>query len=206
MAGALLYAPPAAAVPYTGTTIQYGFPVGPSPEPTWSTSITVGAASNSWWIEIYTSDDVIGVDVVGTDFYLSLTKQPWGAWAAAPPREMQSGETVKIIARRSDGSTAASVSFGWMTDSSPDTHPGWNASFSIHQCGPLTLEATISSAAVTAKVRIGTAGWAAMTKNPVTQRWEKTLGVPLGTKYLVRAYLPPGTVDAPQAYDLIRTC
>ena len=180
----------------------------PPPATTWSPTFTVGSGANSWWIEIYASSDVASVDVIGKNgqFFMSnLTKQSWGAFAQSPPQEMVSGSLIKLIGRKADGSSAGSETFAWLQKTNPTTETGWNASFTIHQCS-VTLSATISSAAVAAKVRIGTADWATMTQNAVTQRWERAGGVPLGTKYLIRAYLAPGTEAAPQAYDLIRTC
>lgn len=181
---------------------------GGSPAPTWSPTFTVGSGANSWWIEVYTSSDVVSLDVIGKNgqFFMSnLPKQSFGAFAQSPPQEMTAGSLIKLVGRKADGSTAGSITFGWLQDPSPDTEPGWNSSFTIQQCNT-TLEATISPEAVAAKVRIGTADWAVMTKNVTTGRWERSPGVPIGTKYLIRAYLPPGTEAAPQAYDVIRTC
>ena len=181
---------------------------GGDPAPTWSPTFTVGGGANSWWIEIYASSDVATLDVIGKNgqFFMSnLPKHEWGGFGQSPPQEMTAGSLIKLIGRKADGSTAGSITFPWLQNSSPATETGWNASFTIHQCAT-KLEATISSAAVAAKVRIGTADWAMMTKNVTTGRWEKTPGVPVGTKYLIRAYLAPGTESAPQAYDLIRTC
>ena len=182
---------------------------GGSPTPTWSPTFTVGGGANSWWIEIYASSDVVSLDVIGKNgqfFMANLPKQTWGAFAQSPPQEMTAGSLIKLIGRRADGSSAGSITFPWLQDSNPDTETGWNASFTIQQCGPTMLEATISAAAAAAKVRIGTADWAVMTKNQVTGRWERLPGVPAGTKYLIRAYLAPGTEADPQSYDLIRTC
>jgi hypothetical protein len=178
---------------------------GGTPAPTWSPTFTVGGGSNSWWIEVYTSSDVASLDVIGKNgqfFMANLPKQSWGAFAQSPPEEMTAGSLIKLIARKADGATAGSVTFSWLQDPNPGTEAGWTASFTVDQCGPTKLEATISSAATQAKARIGTADWAAMTKNASTGHWEITPGVPAGTKYLIRAYLPTDE----KAYDLIRTC
>lgn len=175
---------------------------------TWSPTFTVGGGANNWWLEIYASSDVASLDVIGKNglFFMSnVTKQSWGAFAQTFPQEMTAGSLVKLIGRKADGSSAGSITFPWLQDANPDTETGWNAAFTIHQCGG-TLQAAISAAAVAAKVRIGTADWATMTKNTSTGRWERAGGVPTGTKYLIRAYLAPGTESAPQAYDAIRTC
>lgn len=188
-----------------------GQPVYPEDDssgtPTWSPTFTVGGGANSWWIEVIASSDVVSLDVIGKNgqFFMSnVTKHSWG-FGQSPPEEMTAGSLIKLIGRKADGSSAGSITFPWLQDTNPDTEAGWNASFTIHQCNT-KLEATISSAAVAAKVRIGTADWATMTKNTSTGRWERSPGVPIGTKYLIRAYLSPGTEAAPQAYDLIRTC
>ena len=175
---------------------------------TWSPTFTVGAGANNWWIEIYASADVVSLDVIGKNgqFFMSnVTKQVWGAFAQSPPQEMPAGSLIKLIGRKADGSSAGSITFPWLQDTNPDTEAGWNASFAVTQCAS-TLKATISSAAVAAKVRIGTADWAVMTKNTSTGQWERAGGVPVGTKYLMRAYLSPGDETAAQAYDVIRTC
>ena len=184
------------------------FDGGGTSTPTWSPTFTVGGGANSWWIEIYASDDVVQLDVIGANgqFFMSnLTKHSWGAFGQSPPQEMPAGTLIKLVGRRSDGASAGSVTFAWLQNTNPATETGWNAAFTIHQCNS-KLEATISSAATAAKVRIGTADWADMTKNTTTGRWERSPGVPIGTKYLIRAYLAPGTEADPQAYDLIRTC
>lgn len=193
---------------YDVGTQDYDDGTGGTSTPTWSPTFTVGGGANSWWIEIYASSDVVSLDVIGKNgqFFMSnLPKHSWGGFGQSPPQEMTAGSLIKLIGRKADGSSAGSITFPWLQDPNPDTEAGWNAAFTIHQCNA-KLEATISSAAVAAKVRIGTADWAAMTKNATTGRWERSPGVPVGTKYLIRAYLAPGTESAPQAYDLIRVC
>lgn len=188
--GSLATAPPAAASPE---------PVG------WSPPFTLAGAANGWWIEVHTAHDVTGVDVIGRggEFYLSLTWQSWGAWAASPPSELRRGDTVQFVARRSsDGSSAASEPFGWMENSSPRTRPGWNASIARGpNCTSSWVELVVSAGATAVSVKAGAAPWAGLHHNPVLGSWVKPMNVAAGTKVVAMAT----RVDGAQAYSPVFT-
>jgi len=157
---------------------------------TFQPSFRVGDGANSWWIEVYTSDDVTGMDVIGGNgrFYLPLTKRSWGAWAGTAPSELASGDLVQFVARRStDGSSAASANFGWLTTQGPATTPGWSCTFSIGTGASTSrVEVNTSTAAVAVEVKAGTGTFTALTKETTT-RWAKAMTVPAGTKVIFRA-------------------
>lgn len=170
---------------------------------TWSPPFTVGGGASSWWIEIYTSNDVTGMDVIGRDgeFYMSLPKHSWGAWAASPPSEMGSGQAIQLIARRSDGSTAGSSRFRWMQDSPPGTQPGWNASIARGPtCSTSWVEMVVSAEATAVWVKAGAQPWTALT-HVVLGRWTKATDIAAGTKVVVAA----ARADGAMAYSPIFT-
>jgi hypothetical protein len=168
---------------------------------TFQPSFTVGDGANTWWIELYTSNDVTAVDVIGRDgqFYLSLPKKSWGAWAATPPSELLAGQNVKFVARRStDGSTAASSTFTWLTGT-PVTEPGWASTFTVGT-GSNTgyVELYLSASATAAEVRVGSGAWMAMTKQTYGA-WTKATPAPAGSRVTVRAI----RADGAKAYSPI---
>lgn len=194
--GRWLYAAGTPVLPEDGST--------PPPQTTWSPTFTVGGGANTWWIEIYASSDVATLDVIGNDgqFYMSnVTKQSWGAFAQSPPVELTSGTPVKLVARKADGSTAASVTFGWLTGT-PSTEPGWNGAVSVASCTSTSVQATAATGTTSAEVRIGSAAWAAMTYDAGTGRWTRSPGASAGTKSVVRAV----RADGAKAYSPIVTC
>lgn len=170
---------------------------------TFQPSFRVGDGANTWWIEVYTSSDVTGVDVIGDDgtFYMSLPKKSWGAWAASPPTELDPGELVRFVARRSsDGATAGSSNFGWLTQT-PTTNPGWAATFTIGSGANANwVEVYVSSAATSVEVKVGTGAFTALTKQS-WGAWTKSMSVPAGSKVVFRATRSDGA----RAYSPIYT-
>lgn len=175
-----------------------------APSTSWSPTFSVGGGANTWWLEIYASSDVAQLDVIGNDgqfFMTAVTKQTWGAFAQTMPMELPSGRNIKLIARRSDGATAASTTFPWLTGT-PATEPGWNATFTRVQCTPTKLDMGVSAGATLVEARIGTTVWAPLTLNPSTGRYEKVPGPAAGSKVVVRAV----RADGAKAYSPIYTC
>lgn len=166
-------------------------------------SFRVGSGANTWWIELYTSDDVTAVDVIGDDgrFYLSLPKKSWGAWAATPPSELMSGDLVRFIARRSsDGASASSSNFGWLTQT-PTTSAGWASTFTRSSSVSTSwVEVSVSSAATAVEVKVGTGAFTALTKQS-GGTWAKAMTVPAGSKVVFRA----ARSDGARAYSTVYT-
>ena len=152
-------------------------------------SFSVANGANTWWIEVYTSNDVTAVDVLGDDggFYLSLTKKSWGAWAATAPSQLAAGDLVRFIARRSsDGATAGSSNFVWLS-ASPTTEPGWACTFTIGAGANANwVEVYTSTTATAVEVKIGTGAFTALTKQG-SGAWAKAMSVPAGSKVVFRA-------------------
>jgi hypothetical protein len=156
---------------------------------TFQPSFQVGDGANTWWIEVYTSNDVTGMDVLGRDgvFYMSLTKKSWGAWAGTPPSQLLSGQNVKFVARRSsDGATAAGSTFAWLTGA-PVTQAGWACTFTVGSGSSTSwLEIYTSSGAVTVDAKVGTGGWVSLTHQG-SGAWAKAMTVSAGSRVLIRA-------------------
>lgn len=193
--GRWLYPPNTPDLPADGTT---------GPQTSWSPTFSVGGGANTWWIEIFASSDVASLDVIGNNgqFYMSnVTKQTWGAFAQSPPVELTSGTPVKLVARKSDGSTAASATFGWLTGT-PSTEPGWNGAVSVTSCTPTSVQATAATGTTSAEARLGTVTWAAMTYDATASRWTRSPGPSAGTKAVVRAV----RADGAKAYSAFVTC
>jgi hypothetical protein len=153
-------------------------------------SFVIGDGANSWWFEVYTSNDVTSVDVIadGGRVILSLPKKSWGAYAAAPPSEVPAGQSVQIVARRSsDGMSAASTSFGWLTGT-PATTPGWAAALAKGANSSTTwVEATAAAAATEVWVKPGTTAWTLLTYSAASGKWGKAMNVATGTKVVFKA-------------------
>jgi hypothetical protein len=153
-------------------------------------SFVIGDGANSWWFEVYASSDVTSVDVIadGGRVYLSLPKQSWGAFAAAPPSEVPAGQSVQLVARRSsDGASAASTSFGWLTGA-PATTPGWAAALAKGANSTTTwVEATAAAAATEVWVKAGTGAWTQLTYSSTSGKWGKAMNVSTGTKVVFKA-------------------
>lgn len=157
---------------------------------TFQPSFRIGDGANAWWIEVYTSNDVTGVDVIGKDgaFYMSLTKKSWGAWAGTSLSELDSNDLVRFIARRSsDGATAGSNNFYWLAGT-PTTDPGWVCSFTVGSGASTSwVEVAVSSAATTVEVKVGNGAFTALTYSSTSGKWGKAMSVPAGSKVVFRA-------------------
>lgn len=165
-------------------------------------SFRVGDGANNWWVEVYTSSDVTGVDVIGGDgrFYLSLTKKSWGAWAGTAPSELNSGDLVRFIARRSsDGATAGSNNFFWL-QASPTTDPGWACTFTVGSGASTSfVEVAVSSAATSVEVKVNNGAFTALTYSSTSGKWGKAMSVAVGSKVVFRATRSDGA----RAYSTI---
>lgn len=164
-------------------------------------SFRVGDGANTWWIEVYTSNDVTGVDAIGGDgrFYLSLTKKSWGAWAGTAPSELNAGDLIRFIARRSsDGSTAGSNNFFWL-QASPTTDPGWACTFTIGSGASTSWVEVATSAATSVEVKVGTGAFTALTYSSASGKWGKAMSVAAGSKVVFRATRSDGA----RAYSTI---
>jgi hypothetical protein len=171
---------------------------------TFQPSFTIGDGASSWWIEVYTSNDVTAVDVIGKDgaFYMSLPKKSWGAWAASPPSELPAGQLVRFIARRSsDGATAGSNNFYWLT-ASPTTDPGWASTFAVGSGASTTwVEASASGSPTSVEVKINGGAFTALTYSAASGKWGKAMTAPVGAKVVFRAI----RADAARSYSPIYT-
>lgn len=188
-----------------GTTYHYNNNAATiSAGSTFQPNFTIGDGANTWWIEVYTASDVTGVDVIGKDgqFYLSLTKKSWGAWAATAPSELTSGSLVRFIARRSsDGATAGSNNFAWLS-AQPATDPGWVATLTKGSGANTSfVEVAVSPTASSVEVKAGTGAFTALTYSSTSGKWGKAMSVPTGTKVVFRAFDASGR----KAYSTIMT-
>lgn len=169
-------------------------------------SLRVGDGANTWWIEVFTSSDVTSVDVIGGDgrFYMSLPKKSWGAFAASPPSQLHSGELVRFIARRSsDGATAGSSNFGWLTQT-PSTDRGWASTFTVGGGANANwVEVYVSSEATAVEVKVGTGAFTALTKQS-WGAWTKGMSVPAGSKVVFRATKADGARAYSPVYDWLQ--
>ena len=166
-------------------------------------SFVVDDDANSWWFEVYTSNDVTSVDVIADNgrIYLSLPKKSWGAFAASPPSEVPAGQSVQFVARRSsDGASAASTSFAWLTGT-PATTPGWAAVLAKGANTSNTwVEATAATAATEVWVKAGTNVWTLLVY--ANGKWGKAMNVSAGTKVIFKA--KRGT-DSAWGYSVVYT-
>ena len=157
---------------------------------TFQPTFRVGAGANTWWIEIYTSNDVTGVDAIADNgrFYLPLTKRSWGAWAATAPSELPNGSPIQLVARRSsDGASASSNPFTWRT-STPTTAPGWVCSLTKGTgSSPTWVEVVACASPTTVEVKAGTGAWTALTYSATSGKWGRAMAVTPGTKVVFRA-------------------
>lgn len=157
---------------------------------TFQPSFDVGDGANTWWIEVYASNDVTAIDVVGKDgqYYKSLTKQSWGGWTATAPTETPAGSLVRFIARRSsDGATAGSNNFFWL-QAQPTTDPGWVCSITKGSGASTTwVEALACSGATGVEVKVGSGAFTALTYSSASGKWGKAMNVATGTKVVFRA-------------------
>ena len=157
---------------------------------TFQPSFQVGDGASNWWIEVYTSSDVTAVDVIGKDgaFYMSLQKKWWGAWAGTAPSSVSSGDLMRFVARRStDGATAGSNNFAWL-NAAPTTDPGWICAFAIGAGASTSRVEVIASPSATAvEVKVNSGAFTALTKDPVTGVWAKSMSAPAGAKVVFRA-------------------
>lgn len=173
---------------------------------TFQPSFRVGDGANNWWIEVYTSSDVTSVDVIGGDgrFYLSLPKKSWGAFAATAPSQLQSGELVRFIARRStDGATAGSSNFGWLTQA-PSTDPGWVSTFTVGAGANANwVEIYVSPEATAVEVKVGTGAFTALTKQ-TWGAWTRSMSVPAGSKVVFRATKADGARAYSPVYNWLQ--
>lgn len=153
-------------------------------------SYRIGDGANSWWFEVYTSDDVTGMDVIADNgrVYASLQKKSWGAWAGSPSSEVLSGQPVQLVARRSsDGSSAASTSFGWLTGTPAGT-AGWPAALAKGSGSSTTwVEASAAATAAEVWVKAGTGAWTQLTYSATSGKWGKAMNVATGTKVVFKA-------------------
>ena len=157
----------------------------------YSPTLTVGANSSTWWIEVYASSDVTSVDVIGNNgaFYKNLPATAWGSFAASPPVPLLSGQPVRLIARRSsDGSSGATIDFPWLQEYTPATNTGWNASIvRAANCSTTWVELVVSSGATAVSVKAGTGPWTALTYNASWGKWVKAMNIAAGTKVVANA-------------------
>ena len=153
-------------------------------------SFIVDSSSNSWWFEIYSSSDVTSIDVIADNgrVYLTLPKKSWGAFAASPPSELPAGRTVQLVARRSsDGASAASTEFPWLTGT-PSGTAGWAAALARGaNCSTTWVEATAASTATEVWVKAGTGAWTLLVYNATSLKWGKAMNIPTGTKVVFKA-------------------
>jgi hypothetical protein len=165
-------------------------------------SFTIGSGANAWWVEVYTSNDVTGVDAIGKDgaFYLPLVKKSWGAWAATAPSALANGDHVQFIARRSsDGSSAGSTTFGWLTQS-PATEAGWACACVVGSGASTTwMEASVAAGANTVDVKVNAGPWTALTYSPTSGKWGKAMNTAVGAKVVFRAT----KLDGAKAYSAV---
>lgn len=178
----------------------------PDPVPTgYDPSLTVGANSGTWWIEVFAGPDVTSVDAIGNNgtFYINLPRTTWGSFAKSPPVQLLAGQNIQLIARRSsDGASAATDPFPWLQEYSPDVKPGWNASIARGaNCSTTWVEMVVSAGATSVAVKHGTQGWTELTYRPEWGKWVKAMNIASGTKVVVRAV----RADTSTAYSPIFT-
>ena len=164
----------------------------------------VGDGANTWWIEVYTADDVTSVDAIGKDgvFYKALTKQSWGAWTATAPSEMPAGSLVRFIARRSsDGATAGSNNFLWL-QAEPTTEAGWVCGMTKGSGASTTwAEVSACAGATAVEVKVGSGAFTALTYSTASGKWGKAMSIPTGSKVVFRATSSGGA----RAYSTVMT-
>ena len=167
-------------------------------------SFQVGDGANTWWLEVYTSNDVTGVDVIGDNgaFYLSLTKRSWGAWAATAPSQVPAGSLVRLVARRSsDGASAGTNNFAWL-QAAPVTEPGWVNTMTKGSGASTTwVEVAVSPVASSVEVKVGTNEFTPLVYSAGSGKWGKAMSVPAGSKVVFRATNSAGS----RAYSSIMT-
>ena len=167
-------------------------------------SFQVGDGASNWWIEVYTSNDVTGVDVIGNDgaFYKTLTKQNWGGWTATAPSQLPAGSLVRFIARRSsDGATAGSNNFSWL-QAAPTTDPGWVATLTKGSGSSTTwVEVGVSPTAQGVEAKVGNGAFTALTYSSGSGKWGKAMSAPTGSKVVFRATNTAGA----RAYSSVMT-
>lgn len=164
---------------------------------TFQPSFQIGDGANTWWFEVYTSNDVTSVDVIADNgrIYLSLPKKSWGAFAAQPPSEVLAGQSVQIIARRSsDGATASSTSFGWLTGT-PATQAGWAGSVARGaNCSTTWAEATAAATATQVWIKVGqSTTWTQLTYSATSGKYGKAMNISTGTKVIFKATRSDGS-------------
>ena len=173
---------------------------------TFQPTFTVGEGANNHWIEVYTSSDVTGVDVIGKDgaFYLPLQKKSWGAWGGTAPSSLSSTDLVRFVARRSlDGASAGSNNFYWLAGT-PTTDPGWACTFTVGAGASTSwVEVVTSVSATSVEVKAGSGAFTTLTKQ-ASGAWGKAMSVPVGTKVVFRATRSDGARSYSTVYSWLQ--